>query len=182
MERRIEILKDVLGHYGRSNDEYLFKCPQCNHHKRKFSINLDKNVFKCWVCDWSGRDIYRIVRRYADYESKYYWWEFIIILRLVCLATIGVIYEGNPHMESALGLQVLFISIVLFLIFTTKKKNLKNQNFNFNLFYYCLIFLILLEWFYNHPSLRYGGYIIFGLVFFYSIVSFVIRISNIKVF
>ena len=28
------------------------------------------------------------------------------------------------------------------------------------------IFLILLEWFYNHPSLRYGGYIIFGLVFF----------------
>ena len=29
-----------------------------------------------------------------------------------------------------------------------------------------MIFLILLEWFYNHPSLRYGGYIIFGLVFF----------------
>ena len=63
-------------------------------------------------------------------------------------------------------LSLLFITIVLVMIFKTKKKNLKILNFNTNLFYYCLIFLILLEWFYNHPSLRYGGYIIFGLVFF----------------
>ena len=43
---------------------------------------------------------------------------------------------------------------------------MKNQNYKINLFYYFLIILILLEWFYNHPSLRYGGYIIFALFFF----------------
>ena len=26
--------------------------------------------------------------------------------------------------------------------------------------------MLLAEWFYNHPSLRYGGYIIFALIFF----------------
>ena len=26
--------------------------------------------------------------------------------------------------------------------------------------------MLLVEWFYNHPSLRYGGYIIFALIFF----------------
>ena len=73
MERRVEILKDVLGHYGRSNDEYLFKCPQCNHHKRKFSINLDKNVFKCWVCDYHGRNIRRVVRRFGNFKNRQAW-------------------------------------------------------------------------------------------------------------
>ena len=63
-------------------------------------------------------------------------------------------------------LSLLFITIMLFTIFKTKKKNLKKKIFDINLFYYCLIILILFEWFYNHPSLRYGGYIIFGLVFF----------------
>ena len=26
--------------------------------------------------------------------------------------------------------------------------------------------MLLVEWFYNHPSLRYGGYVIFALIFF----------------
>ena len=34
---------------------------------------------------------------YADYQSQYYWWELIVILRLVALATIGVLYEGNNN-------------------------------------------------------------------------------------
>ena len=35
-----------------------------------------------------------------------------------------------------------------------------------NLFYYWLMILLLVEWFFNHPSLRYGGYVIFVLIFF----------------
>ena len=73
MERRIEILKDVLGHYGRSNDEYLFKCPQCNHHKRKFSINLEKNVFKCWVCDYAGHSVRRLVKACGTFTQLAEW-------------------------------------------------------------------------------------------------------------
>ena len=73
MERRIEILKDVLGYYSRTNDEYLFKCPKCDHHKRKFSVNLEKNVFKCWICDYSGRSIRRVVRRFGSFKHRQAW-------------------------------------------------------------------------------------------------------------
>ena len=73
MERRVEILKDVLGYYSRTNDEYLFKCPKCDHHKRKFSVNLEKNVFKCWVCDYSGRSIRRVVRRFGSFKDRQSW-------------------------------------------------------------------------------------------------------------
>ena len=51
----------------------LFHCPRCEHHKKKFSVNVAKNVFKCWVCEYSGRDIYRLVRRYGGYNLKIEW-------------------------------------------------------------------------------------------------------------
>ena len=73
MERRVEILKSVLGYYSRTNDEYLFKCPKCDHHKRKFSVNLEKNVFKCWVCDYSGRSVRRVVRRFGSFKDRQAW-------------------------------------------------------------------------------------------------------------
>jgi len=70
---KVTILKDTLGDYYKSNTEYLFYCPRCEHHKRKLSINIEKNVFKCWVCDWSGRDIYRIIRRYSSFQNRNEW-------------------------------------------------------------------------------------------------------------
>tara|TARA_B100000424_G_scaffold43681_2_gene29835 strand:+ start:195 stop:1130 length:936 start_codon:yes stop_codon:yes gene_type:complete len=73
LERRIEILRDVLGYCSRTNDEYLFKCPKCDHHKRKFSVNLEKNVFKCWICDYSGRSIRRVVRRFGSFKDRQAW-------------------------------------------------------------------------------------------------------------
>jgi len=73
LERRVEILKDILGSYSKSNDECLFKCPKCDHHKRKFSVNLEKNVFKCWVCDYSGRSVRRVVRRYGNFKNRQAW-------------------------------------------------------------------------------------------------------------
>ena len=32
---------------------------------------------------------------YSDYERRYYLWELVIILRLVAMASIGVIFEGK---------------------------------------------------------------------------------------
>ena len=72
-------------------------------------------------------------------------------------------YFFNKMSDFLLGLS--FISIISILIFKSKKKDLK-KNFNNNLIYYYLIILLFVEWFYNHPSLRYGGYIIFALIFF----------------
>ena len=74
-------------------------------------------------------------------------------------------YFFNKMSDFLLGLS--FISIILITIFKSKKKVLKNKNFKITIcFIIALIILLLAEWFFNHPSLRYGGYIIFALIFF----------------
>tara|TARA_R100000008_G_scaffold62339_1_gene39600 strand:+ start:1985 stop:2923 length:939 start_codon:yes stop_codon:yes gene_type:complete len=73
MHEKIKIITKILGNSFKSNDEVLFFCPYCKHEKRKMSINFAKNVFKCWVCDTTGRDIRRIVRRYGDYKQLQRW-------------------------------------------------------------------------------------------------------------
>ena len=73
-------------------------------------------------------------------------------------------YFFNKMTDFLVGLLLIFI--ILIIIFKSKKKDTNNISFNYNFLYYCLIILLLVEWFYNHPSLRYGGYIIFALIFF----------------
>ena len=72
-ERKIRIIEDFLGSYSKSKDEFLFYCPKCKHHKPKFSVNFDKNVFKCWVCDYNGRSITRLVSSYGKPQNKSEW-------------------------------------------------------------------------------------------------------------
>ena len=68
-----KILNETLGNHIDKGHEYLFTCPSCNHHKRKFSINLDKNVFKCWICDYRGRSIRRLIRSFGSYTQLQKW-------------------------------------------------------------------------------------------------------------
>ena len=74
------------------------------------------------------------------------------------------IYFFNKVSDFLLG-----ISILLLITFLTLKSNVKNlpkkNKINLLVFF---IFILLLEWFYNHPSLRYGGYcLIVSLIFIY---------------
>ena len=39
------------------------------------SINFNRGVFKCWVCDTRGKNIYRIVRKLGTYEQRQRWLE-----------------------------------------------------------------------------------------------------------
>ena len=73
MRQKLEILRDVLGRYRISNQEHLFLCPYCEHHKRKFSVNVEKNVYKCWVCDTRGLDIYQVIRKHGSFENVREW-------------------------------------------------------------------------------------------------------------
>ena len=68
-----KILYEAFGNYADKGSELLFRCPSCNHHKRKFSINIDKNVFKCWICDYHGRNIRRVIRRFGTYLQLQKW-------------------------------------------------------------------------------------------------------------
>lgn len=52
MGLKLEILTSFLGDYTKEGDEYLFGCPFCHTGKikKKLSVNLHKNVFRCWIC------------------------------------------------------------------------------------------------------------------------------------
>ena len=59
---------------------------------------------------------------------------------------------------------LLFTSVFLFLFFFKSKTTEIYYNKNYN-FLVILIFLLLVEWFVNHPALRYGGYALFAILF-----------------
>ena len=69
MLEKLKLLKAALGSCWSNGAEHLFHCPKCNHHKKKMSVNLEKGVYKCWICDYSGTKISDLIRRYAP---KYY--------------------------------------------------------------------------------------------------------------
>ena len=75
--KKTAIIKEVFGDCYGSGSEMLFHCPKCEHHKRKLSINIEKDAWKCWVCDWSGRNLTKIVRRYGDLYNKKKWSELV---------------------------------------------------------------------------------------------------------
>jgi len=68
-----KILRKVLGSQRESGGELLFRCPACDHHKHKLSVNLNKNVFKCWVCDYRGRNVRRLIRRFGTFTQLQQW-------------------------------------------------------------------------------------------------------------
>ena len=70
----LKILHEVIGDDRQtSKKEHYFKCPACNHYKYKLAVNLDKNAFHCWVCDYRGRSIRRLVRRFGTYIQLQKW-------------------------------------------------------------------------------------------------------------
>ena len=70
----IKILNETLGDYRKtSKEEHYFKCPACNHRKYKLAVNLDKNAFHCWICDYRGRNIRRLVRRFGTFIQLQKW-------------------------------------------------------------------------------------------------------------
>lgn len=76
MDKR-SLLTEFLGTPIKQGDEFLFECPRCNNNKKKLSINIKKNVFKCWVCEYSGRSLYRIIKAYAPDHIRSRWKEHI---------------------------------------------------------------------------------------------------------
>lgn len=74
--KKLKILRNTLGSYRRERDEFLFYCPKCEHHKSKFSINLQKDCYKCWCCDYSGRQLGRLVRKHGSFTDYKAWGEF----------------------------------------------------------------------------------------------------------
>ncbi len=80
-------------------------------------------------------------------------------------------------------ISILLLCIFIFLIFSSKiKKKRKNKNFEYIYLTYFFLVLLFIEWFLNHPALRYGGYIIIILLIFipFSIILEKYQISSKK--
>ena len=62
-------------------------------------------------------------------------------------------------------LVIITISLIIIFLFKYNNKITDKKKYNYKFFYF-IILLLFFEWFYNHPSLRYGGYTLLALVFF----------------
>ena len=74
--KKKRILDEILGRPHRQGKEYLYLSQCCDHHKKKLSVNFDKNVAKCWTCDWRTKNLRRLVRRWGDISHINRWKDF----------------------------------------------------------------------------------------------------------
>ena len=65
-----------MGSCYHSSSEVLFFCPKCSHHKKKLSVNLEKNKFQCWVCGFRGNNVRRLIRRFGSFTDQQEWAKF----------------------------------------------------------------------------------------------------------
>ena len=71
---------------------------------------------------------------------------------------------------------IILISTITFFLFSYNFSKYKKITFNNNYkFFYYLILILFFEWFYNHPSLRYGGYTLLALIFFIPVSIYLSR-------
>ncbi len=109
-KEKLRILHEVLGHSRKQNDEFLFKCPFCDHRKHKLSINVNKNVYKCWTCNTRGRSCRRIVRRFGTVPQLQVWDEVSDEIDLAAFADLFNTESDEP--EILLDLPDDFVSLV----------------------------------------------------------------------
>ncbi len=72
-------------------------------------------------------------------------------------------YFFNKVSDFLLGIFFL-VTVIFFIFFTKKTKKIKTDKIFF--WVYAILIILLSEWFYNHPSLRYGGYSLIALIIF----------------
>lgn len=70
---KLKVLQKVFGPSHKTGQEFLFFCPQCDHHKRKLSVNIEKDAWKCWICNNAGYKLGRLIRKWGTYEDKTTW-------------------------------------------------------------------------------------------------------------
>lgn len=59
----LTLLQQILGSYTQQADEYLFHCPFCHHAKKKLSVNISNNKWKCWTCGSKGGHIIWLLKK-----------------------------------------------------------------------------------------------------------------------
>ena len=74
---------------------------------------------------------------------------------------------------------VILISLIFYFSLKNKKKTNITNIIKFNKVFYSFIIILFLEWFLNHPSLRYGGYTVVALLVF---IPLCFHLSNYSIY
>ena len=107
---KTSLLSAALGEYRRSGDELLFFCPFCQHHKRKLSVNLKSNNFKCWICDERGKNVRRLLKSRLTNSQLYEWDKINNVVDLTQLDD-NIFQEQSAPLEEVILLPEEFVSL-----------------------------------------------------------------------
>ena len=108
-QEKLKILTSFLGPYTRSGGEVLFSCPFCKHHKKKLSVNIHKNVFKCWICDANGKSLSKLVRKFGNTDARFKWSKFE---DRIDIGDFDNLFEDQkPELEVLINLPANFVSL-----------------------------------------------------------------------
>ena len=88
-------------------------------------------------------------------------------------------YFFNKVSDFIIGLLILLL-IVNFTFKSKNKNNIKIKKQNYLV--YSIIIILFFEWFYNHPSLRYGGFSLIALILFMPFSIYISKFISIKYF
>lgn len=69
---KLKFLENIFGEgsYQSNTRELLLYCPFCFHHKKKLSINLSNDYWKCWVCEKAGKSLFSLLKKSNSPESQ----------------------------------------------------------------------------------------------------------------
>lgn len=109
--QKAEILCDIFGTPQRSADELLFFCPKCKHQKKKLSINIRKNAYKCWVCNFTGTAISRLIKRYGSYKHKQEWGRYDNKIDLSAVSFADTLFGNKEEEKINLTLPKEFVTL-----------------------------------------------------------------------
>ena len=79
-------------------------------------------------------------------------------------------YFFSKVSDLILGLLLVIITIIIIFWKNFKIKYQNNKNLVYEMVYFILL-IFFLEWFFNHPALRYGGYVLITLLLFIPILN-----------
>jgi len=75
INKKLILFEEIFGPSTKEGqNQYLFFCPKCKHHKPKLSINFEKGG-KCWFCDFKSPDLTFFVKKFGNQEQLNQWLE-----------------------------------------------------------------------------------------------------------
>jgi DNA primase len=108
---KTEILSDIFGTPQRTGEELLFYCPKCKHQKKKLSCNVRKNAFKCWVCNFTGSNLGRLVKRYGSFKQKQEWSKCDDKIDMSSTTFADTLFGEKQENETILSLPKEFVTL-----------------------------------------------------------------------